>query len=138
MKTKGPSERQTDELLPASFTILGPPRTKKNSSWRTSHGHQMPSRAFTAWNESAQLQLIRVARRGTIQRTVNCRARFYRDALRGDAVGYYQALADALQDARVVHDDYLIISWDGSRLDKDAENPRIEVTLEEGRAQVIV
>jgi len=61
---------------------------------------------------------------------VNCRALFYRDALRGDAVGYYQALADALEEAGIVKNDRLIVSWDGSRLLKDADIPRIEVTLD--------
>jgi len=60
---------------------------------------------------------------------LNCAAIFYRDALRGDAVGYYQALADALESAGVLSDDKWIIQWDGSRLAKDARRPRIEVTL---------
>lgn len=60
---------------------------------------------------------------------LNCAAIFYRDALRGDAVGYYQGLADALESAGVLSDDKWIIQWDGSRLAKDAKRPRIEVTL---------
>lgn len=90
----------------------------------------MPSLAFEAWNRIAQVALIPVKQRGTIQESVNCRALFYRDRNVGDAVGYYQALADALEDARVIHDDYLIVSWDGSRLLKDCAKPRVEVTLE--------
>lgn len=60
---------------------------------------------------------------------LNCTAIFYRDANRGDAVGYYQGLADALESAGVLSDDKWIVQWDGSRLGKDAERPRIEVTL---------
>jgi len=60
---------------------------------------------------------------------LNCEATFYRDADRGDAVGYYQGLADALEAAGVVADDKWIKQWDGSRLAKDAGRPRIEVTL---------
>ena len=60
---------------------------------------------------------------------LNCAAIFYRDADRGDAVGYYQGLADALESAGVLSDDKWIVQWDGSRLAKDAERPRIEVTL---------
>jgi len=60
---------------------------------------------------------------------LNCAAIFYRDADRGDAVGYYQGLADALEAAGVVADDKWIKQWDGSRLAKDAGRPRIEVTL---------
>jgi Holliday junction resolvase RusA-like endonuclease len=115
-----------------SFFIPGAPRTKKNHGWRTKQGAQMPSHAFIEWNRSAQVHLAPVARaiKQPIAVTVNCRALFYRDALRGDAVGYYQALADALEEAGIVENDRLIVSWDGSRLLKDADNPRIEVTLE--------
>ena len=65
----------------------------------------------------------------TIERRVNVAATFYRDALRGDATGYYQALADLLQAAGIVANDVLCVSWDGSRLAKDAQRPRIEVVL---------
>lgn len=60
---------------------------------------------------------------------LNCAAIFYRDANRGDAVGYYQWLADALESAGVLSNDKWIVQWDGSRLAKDAKRPRIEVTL---------
>lgn len=60
---------------------------------------------------------------------LNCCAIFYRDADRGDAVGYYQGLADCLEAAGVVSDDKWIAQWDGSRLTKDANRPRIEVVL---------
>ena len=60
---------------------------------------------------------------------LNCTAIFYRDANRGDAVGYYQGLADALEAAGIVADDKWIVQWDGSRLTKDANRPRIEVVL---------
>lgn len=115
------------------FIIHGAPRTKKNHGWRTKTGRQMPSKAFAEWNKQAQMWLmtVRVLYRDMlpIDKPVNCRALFYRDAERGDAVGYYQALADALQEARIVEDDKLIVSWDGSRLSKDAEGPRIWVEL---------
>lgn len=119
------------------FTIPGAPRTKKNHGWRTKSGHQMPSRAFTQWNKDAQWSLALIpreqlvyGRRLPLKETVNCSALFYRDAERGDAVGYYQALADALEEAGIVENDSLIVSWDGSRMLKDKENPRIEVRLE--------
>lgn len=76
------------------------------------------------------------------------RATFYRDRSSGDLLGYEQALADFLQEpiyrmdkktgkpkiardgAGVIRDDVQIVSWDGSRLMKDAANPRIEVAIE--------
>jgi hypothetical protein len=69
------------------------------------------------------------AERLFLAQPINCCAIFYRDADRGDAVGYYQGLADALEAAGVVADDKWIKQWDGSRLAKDAGRPRIEVTL---------
>lgn len=122
-----------------SFTIPGAPRTKKNHSVivkdrKTGTPRVIPSKQFRDWDDAAQLHLAVIrssSNAGTIQRPVNCMAIFYRDRDVGDAVNYYQALADALEDARIVHDDYLIVSWDGSRLLKDTDNPRIEVTLTE-------
>ena len=64
-----------------------------------------------------------------IARPVNCAALFYRDALRGDAVGFYQGLADVLEKAGIVENDKFIVSWDGSRLRKDAARPRVELVL---------
>lgn len=120
-----------------SAIILGPPRTKKTSAQLVRAGFRpriLPSKAFREWNKTwAQPQLIRARPETPIQCAVNCRAIFYREALRGDAVGFYQALADALQDAGVVVNDAQIVSWDGSRMLKDAINPRIEVILEAAR-----
>jgi hypothetical protein len=124
-----------------SFVIPGAPRTKKNHGRIVQAGSRkkiLPSKAFEKWNADAQVYLINV-RRGifpeavwtAIKVPVNCRALFYREARCGDAVGYYQALADALQEGRIVQNDVLIESWDGSRILRDTKNPRIEVTLTE-------
>jgi hypothetical protein len=126
--------------LIVSFTIPGAPRTKKTSNRLVpfgAHGHKiLPSKAFEDWNARAQMEIARM--RSQLQNIprmgigveVNCRALFYRDALIGDATGYYQALADCLQEARIIENDRLIVSWDGSRLLKDASQPRVKVTLE--------
>lgn len=121
------------------FTLLGAPRTKKTSnrlipSNGRSPARILPSAAFCAWNRIAQMELARVRAASTgfpIDFNVNVRAWFYRNADSGDAVGYYQALADALEEGRIVTNDRLVISWDGSRLLKDADNPRIEVWITE-------
>lgn len=124
-----------------SFTIPGAPRTKKNHGkvlWRGKRKLHVPSDAYMAWNAAAQLWLARwrSGRRPDmaplvlpVRSAVNCAALFYRHANMGDAVGFQQAIADALQEAGIVENDRLIVSWDGSRLLKDAANPRIEVTL---------
>lgn len=119
------------------LTIPGPPRTKKTHSRIVRVGKFtkiLPSQAFCDWQRK-----VLAALRGPVARTpslpirydVNCRAVFYRDAAVGDAVGYYQGLADILEVLQVVDDDKRIVSWDGSRLDKDARRPRVEVELRE-------
>ncbi len=115
-----------------SFTILGPPRTKKNHGKRLQRGDQLlqvPSDAYMAWNTHAIVQL-KNQKRGVIRDNLNCRAMFFRHALVGDAVGFYQGLADTLQDAGVIEDDAQIVAWDGTRLKKDSVNPRVELTLD--------
>ena len=124
-----------------SFTVLGAPRTKKNHGdrWKPAGSNRtltVPSKAWRAWLATVgfQLQDGHIRRRFTDGETlrfpVNCQAIFYRDALRGDAVGYYQGLADLLEKTGVVKNDAQIVSWDGSRLLVDRKNPRTEVTLE--------
>ncbi len=120
------------------LTIKGPPRTKKNHGRRRYSRRKrmivnIPSEAFEDFEARALPQLkidwMRLARGKPITVPCNVAALFYRDALRGDAVGYYQALADVLQKAGVVKDDVLVEQWDGSRMMKDAERPRIELTI---------
>ncbi len=120
------------------LVISGAPRTKKNHGSVIRRGKRrfhIPSAAWTTWVHSAAI-LVNGGMLGTrlrhalIDVPVNCRALFYRDANRGDAVGYYQGLADLLEKRRVVANDRQIVSWDGSRLLKDVANPRVELTLE--------
>ncbi len=94
----------------------------------------LPSKQFEDWNKYAQLQLASFRAstdwRIPLRCNVNCKALFYRDAERGDANGYYQALADALEEGGIVENDRQIVSWDGSRMLKDSIHPRIIVSLE--------
>lgn len=115
------------------FVIVGmAPRTKKNSQriMRRRDGTPFvaPSAQAAAWAGNVYL----VPRPAPLpDRPWNCRALIYRDANRGDAVGYYQAIADLLEKVGVVSNDKWIVSWDGSRMRKDAANPRVEVTITE-------
>lgn len=120
-----------------TLILLGAPRTKKNHGRVIKRGARkfhVQSEAYESWNDSVQKQLA-MFRASTdwklpLRCPLNCRALFMRDAERGDAVGYYQGLADALQNGGIVEDDALIVSWDGSRLLKESENPRVIVSLE--------
>jgi Holliday junction resolvase RusA-like endonuclease len=114
------------------LVIVGPPRSKKNHSRIVRAGRRLrliPSAAHERWAHSALRQLRLQWRRPPITTPVNVRATFFRERAVADAVNLYQALADALERAGVVANDRLIVSWDGSRLDKDAKHPRIEVEL---------
>jgi Holliday junction resolvase RusA-like endonuclease len=128
-----------------SFVLPVTPRTKKNSrEHATVRGRTvpLPSKVYRKMADqiriwaltSSALDPLRMAGPWGyatlfLAQPLNCTAIFYRDALRGDAVGYYQGLADALEAAGIVADDKWITQWDGSRLAKDAERSRIEVTL---------
>ena len=117
---------------PLRFTLCGAPRTKKNHGkiWRVGTRTVIkPAEAWLAWRDEMLSVWGVNGLRVEIAFPVNVRALFYRDAQRGDAVGYYQGLADVLEALGVVVDDKWIVSWDGSRLRKDAINPRVEVEV---------
>lgn len=121
-----------------TFTIPGPPRTKKNSGRLVRAGKNgrqrlLPSAAWVAWAEKATHDIAAIKRGMRVgfplTDAYNCKALFYRDANRGDAVGFYQGLGDLLEVSGIVCDDVQIVAWDGSRLLKDSANPRVEVEL---------
>lgn len=124
-------------MSPVTLTMPGAPRTKKNHSRIVRAGSRprlLPSDPYRAWAAQVVPVLRAAAARARfapVDRPVNCRALIYRDALRGDAVGYYQAIADILEAAGIVENDRLIIAWDGSRMLKDASRPRVEIELSE-------
>ena len=117
------------------FTLLGAPRTKKNSGRIITRGKPriLPSLAYEEWNAAAQQQFMGIRSKCGVQlpitEDVNVSALFYRHANVGDAVGFMQAIADSMQEAGIVLDDKQVVSWDGTRLLKDASNPRIVVTV---------
>jgi hypothetical protein len=120
------------------------PRTKKNHG-RTKtvryRGRRVPKRipslAHETWynavlpraNQQASDYREQFPGLLPLSSPVNVAATFYRQANTGDAVGYYQALADLLQTAQIVLDDKYIVAWDGSRMRKDARRPRIELVI---------
>ena len=119
-----------------------PPRTKKTSNVLARAGRRhvvLPSAAWRRWVKLARIQVCDQPPTvggtwfltGWRRERVACRALFYRDADRGDLIGYMQGLADLLENCGILANDRQIISWDGSRLLKDAAHPRVEVTLEE-------
>lgn len=117
--------------MPVRLILEGAPRTKKNSpDIIRVRGRRMviPSSAFRAYEEACLWQL-RSWRRPPIDGWVGCAAIFYRDRDVGDLNNFTSALADILEKAGVLVNDRLIRSWDGSRLEKDAARPRVELLL---------
>ena len=125
-----------------SLTISGPPRTKKTSNVMALAGGRrivLPSAAWRKWAKSATIAFTdpKDARQllaawyanGPITCPVSCRALFYRDARRGDLVGFMQGLADLLEQRQILENDRLIESWDGTRLLLDRARPRVEVVI---------
>ncbi len=117
--------------------VIQPPRTKKNSGdilcpheVRNIKFHSIqPSPQYRKWEAGCKRAAIFDRTAPAITYEVNCSALIYRDRNSGDAVGYYQAIADCLEHLGIVVNDRLIVSWDGTRLLKDTVNPRVEVTL---------
>jgi len=112
------------------LTILGAPRTKKNSSRVLTFGTRrkiVPSEPYLRWRDAAVMQIPRALR--LPDQPYNCRLLIYRERRTGDAVGYYQAVADMLEEAGVLSDDKWIVAWDGSRLLHDKHRPRVEIEI---------
>lgn len=99
---------------------------------RTTSSHEAPTMFLLSTDTAAAGFRGTTTRRWQpLERPMNCAATFYRDRTTGDAVGYYQGLADLLEKRGIIRNDSQIVSWDGSRLAKDAENPRTEIVLTE-------
>lgn len=117
------------------LTIPSAPRTKKNGGTIKMCGRvrkKIPSEAWLRWRDSVIHEVRRqfaLTKMRAIDFPINCAALFYRDAARGDACGFYQGLADLLQEAGVVTDDKWIVQWDGARLRKDPKWPRVEIEI---------
>lgn len=112
------------------LTILGAPRTKKNSSKIVGKGRRkwiVPSDAFTAYQKSAILRGNKPNK--PIDYPVILKATYYRDRAVGDLVNYLQGTCDLLELWKVVKNDKWIMGFDGSRLDKDKYDPRVEILL---------
>jgi len=118
------------------LSLASAPRTKKNHGSvivRRGRKLHVPSAAWFSWMHAIRrANLQRLPRERLPQlaaRPYNCAATFYRDRDIGDAVGYYQGLADLLQALLVVPDDKWLVAWDGSRLTLDRQCPRVIVRL---------
>jgi hypothetical protein len=105
------------------------PRTKKNSkSWVGVEGR--PYRAFRKQVIEAVKRVHDDCQFPMPDRAYNARITFYVDNVLADFAGLIQGLADAIQDAGVISDDWYLRSFDGTEVLYDRKAPRIIVVLE--------
>lgn len=125
-------EPRTEELDSLTLTLYGAPRTKKTSNQILKIGKRLkvvPSKVWLAWRDKVLASGDMKPWMRLKDQPYNCAAIFYRDADRGDAIGYMTGLADVLEEAGVVSNDRLLVSWDGTRLRVDRKNPRVELFI---------
>jgi len=115
--------------------VHGVPRTKKNSlrmALNRSTGGRFPiqSKAAKRWEHLAVLQLqMQWGDLPALAEPVGVHAVVFRQRDVGDLNNYLAAIADALEHAGVLVNDKYIRNWDGSRLNKDALHPRVELLI---------
>ena len=129
MTATPPSDLRTWQI-----TVVGAPRTKKTHNRIIRNKGRimvLPSKEWTWWCENAQFKMEWDPRVYPIESLVSIEALFYRQADVGDASGYYQGLADLLEKRKILKNDKQIKHWDGTRMLKDKDSPRVEVTIHE-------
>lgn len=124
------------------FTVLGSPRTKKNSqrmipvTARDTGKTRMiplPSAAYEQYKNDFIWQIPHTVKNKKIAVKVNLKCVYYMDTRRKvDLVNLHEAVQDILVDAGVLLDDNsdIIGSTDGSRVLYDKQNPRVEIEIE--------
>ena len=121
------------------LTIYGNPVTKKNSQRIlykfTKFGRKTPfiapSKAYVDYETDCLRQIKRP--HSPISARVNVRCVYYMTARRVDLANLIEATTDILVKAHVLEDDNskIVAAHDGSRVDYDKQNPRVEIWIEE-------
>lgn len=118
------------------LTLYGDPRTKKNSArilkGRSGGRFVAPSKAFVDYQESCLWQIKRP--HSPVSARVNVRCIYYMQTRRKvDLANLIEATCDILVKAGVLADDNsrIVAAHDGSRVDYDKSNPRVEIEIEE-------
>ena len=119
-----------------TYTLYGPPRTKKNSQQirRTAAGRPFvaPSKAFAEYERSCLAQIKTPYR--PVSAAVNVKCVYYMpDKRKVDLVNLLEATCDILVKAGVLADDCaaVVAAHDGSRVLLDRKNPRVEIEITE-------
>lgn len=118
------------------LTLYGDPRTKKNSArilkGRSGGRFVAPSKAFVDYQERCLWQIKRP--HSPVSARVNVRCVYYMATRRKvDLANLIEATCDILVKAGVLADDnsQIAAGHDGSRVEYDKNNPRVEIEIEE-------
>lgn len=117
-----------------NITLRGDPRTKKNSQQIFVNGDRRfvaPSRQYMEYAASCGWQLKKIP---TVKTPCNVKCVYYMATHRRvDLCNLQEATLDILVRYGVLEDDNsnIVVSMDGSRVEYDKENPRVEVTITE-------
>lgn len=118
------------------IVLLGDPRTKKNSQQMIMMGGKprlLQSKAYRQYRDDC-LRQITGDMRLKIDYPVNIQCVYYMGTRRRvDLVNLIEATLDILVDAWVLADDNsrIVVSHDGSTVDYDKGNPRVEIEIRE-------
>ena len=118
------------------LVLQGEPRTKKISQLIIMTGNfpkLLPSKAYTEY-ETACIWQIPGNARVHLDNSINLKCVYYMQTRRKvDLANLLEATCDILVKAGVIADDNsrIVASHDGSRVDYDKENPRVEITIGE-------
>lgn len=122
------------------LTLYGNPVTKKNSQRIlykfTKFGRKTPFIAPSKTYVDYETDCLRQIKRphSPVSARVNVRCVYYmKTARRVDLANLIEATTDILVKARVLEDDNskIVAAHDGSRVELDRENPRVEIEIEE-------
>lgn len=117
--------------------LYGDPRTKKNSQRLVMAGGRcvpITSKAYSDYRKDCIKQIPGELRKG-IATKINLACVYYmRTRRRVDLVNLLEATCDILVDAHVLSDDNssIVSGHDGSRVEYDKQQPRVEITITEG------
>lgn len=114
-----------------TFTILGAPRTKKNSQRIVRFGNRSAIIQSKAWKDYEGKASFRFEGPPILEKQpVRLHAVFYRERAAGDLSNYIEGLQDLLQKRGFLGNDSWIIGFTAdTRLEKDKNNPRVEGAL---------
>lgn len=123
-------------MKPIRFTIIGIPRTKKNSQRIVKLGKKfaiLPSRQYVEFENEVCKQVENLdLLKDCVCLPVNVKAVFHMPTRRKvDLTNLLEAIDDALVKSGLLEDDNcsVIVSHDGSRVKYDKAHPRIEIEI---------